>query len=347
MDEALLKRLTDISAVSGYEINLHSLIKEELSDYVDKIEPLKNGSVVAFRKGEPGKYTLMLDAHIDEVGAFVTGITDEGFLRIYSRSIDSKILPGSIVIVNGKRQIKGVIGLKPYHLETKEETKTAVPIEELFVDCGMKKKDMEKVVRIGDTVSFHPKFLKLKNSFVSNKSLDDRVGAYIIIEVLKSLVKTNIPINVIGHFASQEEVTGLGAITSTYQLKPDFAIAIDVTHGTSPSVSRREAAELGKGPVLFIGPTVSKPIIDELIRIAEEYDIGLQKEVGIFTGTDQVEIAMVRSGIPSVVVSIAERYMHTPVEVINTDDVRKTVNLLSLFIANVGDSFMEALHGKH
>jgi putative aminopeptidase FrvX len=131
MDEELLRNLTEISAVSGEEFKVHDLINNSLKSYVDEVKSLKNGSIYAVKKGTPGKCSLMLDAHIDEVGLFVTGFTDEGFLRIHSRSIDPKVLPGSIVTVHGKKDLKGVTGLKPYHLIEKNEK--AVPINKLYI----------------------------------------------------------------------------------------------------------------------------------------------------------------------------------------------------------------------
>ena len=345
MDEEVLRQLTKTKAVTGNEYKLHSLIKDALQGYVDEINTLKNGSIYALKKGEPGKCSLMLDAHLDEVGLFVTGITEEGFLRVYTRSIDPKVLPGSIVIVHGKEELTGVIGLKPYHLQDKDDKK-ATPIEKLFVDCGLSKKEIEKIVSIGDTVSFSSDYIDLKNNFISNKSLDDRIGVYTIIEVLKNLKRKSPIVNVIGHFASQEEVTGLGAITSTYYLNPDLAIAIDVTHGTSPDVPKRDAFEMGEGPVVFVGPGIDQIILEQILKIANKYDIKVQKEVGILPGTDQTEIQIVRKGIPSAVISIPERYMHTPIEVINIEDVRKTINLISLFIEELNESFLEALYGE-
>lgn len=345
MDEELLKQLTKAKAVTGNEYKLHSLIKDTLQEYVDEINTLKNGSIYALKRGEPGKCSLMLDAHLDEVGLFVTGITEEGFLRVYTRSIDPKVLPGSVVIVHGKEELPGVIGLKPYHLQDKDNKKAA-PIEKLFVDCGLSKKEIEKIVSIGDTVSFSSDYIDLENNFISDKSLDDRIGVYTIIEVLKNLKRKSPIVNVIGHFASQEEVTGLGAITSTYYLNPDLAIAIDVTHGTSPDVPKRKTFEMGEGPVVFVGPGIDQIILDRILKIANKYDIKLQKEVGILSGTDQTEIQIVRKGIPSAVISMPERYMHTPIEVINIEDVRKTINLISLFIEELDESFLEALYGE-
>ncbi len=345
MNEELLKSLTNSFAVTGNEQNLHTLISSSLKNYVDKIEFLDNGSLYALKKGEPGKCTLMLDAHIDEVGMFVTGITEEGFLRIYTRSIDPKILPGSIVIVHGKIDIKGIIGIRPYHLQDKDKMKRSVPISQLFVDCGMSKKELEKIVSVGDTISFSPDFVKLRN-LISNKSIDDRVGVYVIVEVLKNLEKTFPLVNIVGHFASQEEVTGLGAITSTYYLQPDFAIAIDVTHGISPGLAPREAYQLGKGPVIFVGPGVDGVILKGLTDTAKEFGIPIQREVGILSGTDQTEIQIVGKGVPSAVVSLPQRYMHTPVEVIDPDDIRNAINLLTLFIQKIDEKFMGELYNE-
>ena len=345
MNEKLVELLTNAASATAEETNLHPFIEKELKDYVDEIKALNNGSIYALKKGKPGKCSLMLDAHLDEVALFVTGITEEGFLRIHSSSIDPKVLPGSVVYVHGKRELKGVIGLKPYHLETQKDTKKAIPFDKLFVDCGMEKKDIEKLVPIGSSITFSPEFIHL-NKLISNKSLDDRIGVYVIIEVLKRLERKIPLINVIGHFASQEEITGLGAVTSTYKIKPDFAIAIDVTHGRSPDVSDREASEIGKGPVIFIGPSVDRKINKKIIEVAKKYNIPLQKEIGVFSGTDATEIQIVEKGIPVGVVSIPERYMHTPIEVIDPEDVDNTVNLLSLLIEEIDQSWMEVLYGN-
>lgn len=346
MNRKLIEELTNVYAATSEESVLHPLITKELSNYVDEIKTLKNGSIYALKKGKPGKYSLMFDAHLDEVALFVTGITEEGFLRVYTKSIDLKVLPGSIVCVHGEQEFKGIIGLKPYHLESEEETKKAVPIDKLFVDCGMDKENAEKLIPIGSSITFMPGFSSL-NKLISNKSLDDRVGVYTIIEVLKSLQRKLPLINIIGHFSSQEEITGLGAITSTYALKPDFAIAIDATFGTSPNESERKTRKMGKGPVIFIGPSSDRIINKKLFAVADKFNIHLQQEIGILSGTDATEIQLVGRGVPVGIISIPLRYMHTPIEVIDPTDVDKTVNLLSLFIEEIDDLFLEALYGEH
>ena len=346
VDYDLLEELTNMSAFPGEESNVHDLIKREILKYADKINSLKTGSMFAIKTGSPGKCSIMLDAHIDEVGAIVSGITEEGFLRIQSNFIDPKILPGSVIAVHGKKEIKGVIGIKPFHLTSQEDLEKAFRIQELFVDCGLNKKEIEEIVSIGDSITFSPSFSKI-NELVSNKALDDRIGAYVIIEVFKRLKRINHIINVIGHFACQEEFSALGAITSTYVLKPDFAIAIDVTHASSPNVSQKHSSELGKGPTVFIGPSVDRVLNKKIIDTAQKYGIPFQKEVGILSGTDATYIQIVEKGIPVGVVSIPLRYMHTPVEVVDPQDVEKTINLLSLFIQEVDASFLEALYGEY
>jgi len=342
----LLEELTDISAFPGEESKIHELIKREISGYAEEIKSLKTGSMFAIKLGTPGKCSIMLDAHIDEVGAIVSGITDEGFLRMQSNFIDPKILPGSIVEIHGKQEIKGIIGIKPFHLTREEDLKKAFPIKELFIDCGLNKKEIEETVSVGDSVTFYPSFSKI-NELVSNKALDDRIGVYVIIEIFKRLKKISPIMNVVGHFASQEEFTTFGAITSTYVLKPDCAVAIDVTHGFSPNVSKQEGFELGKGPAVFIGPSTDRVINRKIIDTSQKYGIPLQKEVGILSGTDATYIQTVEKGVPVGVVSIPIRYMHTPHEVADPQDIEKTINLLSLFIQEIDGSFLEALYGEH
>ncbi|MGB9695520.1 MAG: M20/M25/M40 family metallo-hydrolase [Caldisericaceae bacterium] len=346
MDDLLLEKLTSTQAPPNEESNLHSLLSKSIHPFVDSIEALKNGSLVAVKRGSPGKCSLMLDAHIDEVFAVVTGITDDGFLRFHSDSCDQKIFPGLKVIVHGNEQISGVIGVKPFHLINEEEAKKAFEIKDLFIDCGRSKDEVVNLVPVGSSVTFVPHYTKLSGN-VSAKSLDDRVAVYIIIELMKRLSRIKPVVNIICHFASQEEATGLGATTSTYKLKPDFAIAIDVTHATSPNVSTNIAPELGKGPVIFLGPTMDRLMVKKLSDVAAKYNIPLQKEVGIFSGTDATDIQVVGGGVPVAVLGIPLRYMHSPNEVVNPNDVEQTINLLYLFVTEIDEDYMEAIHGEH
>lgn len=346
MDESLLQKLTSVYAPSGTEHNIHQVIKDEISLYADKTDTPKNGSFFALKNGFPGKCTLMLDAHIDEVFGVVNQITEEGFLKFHTDTIDCKLFPGSVVIVHGKKLMKGVIGIKPSHLVTEEESKKAMKLEDLYIDCGVKLNEIKEIVEIGDYVTFENRFEKIGN-YISTKALDDRAGAYVIIETFKSLRRIKPAVNIIGLFASQEEYSFLGATTSTFLLKPDFAIAIDVTHGSSPDTMSENVFEVGKGPIIFVGPSVDRVLTKKLIEVAEKYNIPYSKEVDIFTGTDAHAIQTVEQGIPVATVSIPLRYMHTPIELIDLKDLDKTVDLLTQFVLNIDEKFMEELNGEH
>ena len=333
MEEALLKDLAEGFAPTGNEIELHQVIKDALNGYVDDIKVHEgSSSLIAFQKGE-SKTSLMLEAHLDEVFMVVQDITKEGFLKIVSNSIDSKVLPGSVVLVHGKEKIKGVIGIKPYHLTKKEEEHKPYTLDSLYNDCGLPKSELEKVVSIGDYVTFVPNFTKV-NEYYTSKSLDNRLGVYTVIEVLKNLKQIKHQPNVYGLFSSQEEFTALGAITSTFSIFPDAAIALDVTLGAQNEVPSDVGFALGKGPVIFVGVTASKFLSNKLIETAEKFGIPYQKEGGVYSGTDTEEIELVKSGVPASLVSIPIRYMHTPIEMFDPFELDKTVQLLKLFIEN-------------
>lgn len=333
MEEALLKNLTEGFAPTGNEVELHQVIKDALNGYVDEIKVHEgSNSLIAFKKGESNT-SLMLEAHLDEVFMVVQDITKEGFLRVVSNSIDAKVLPGSIVLVHGKERIKGVIGIKPYHLIDKGEEHKPYNFDNLYIDCGLPRDELEKVISVGDYVTFIPNFTKV-NDYYSSKSLDNRLCVYTIIEVLKALKHIKHQPNIYGLFSSQEEFTALGAITSTFSIFPDAAIALDVTLGVQNEVPPDVGFPLGKGPVIFVGVTATKFLSNKLIKTAEEYGIPHQKEGGIYSGTDTDEIELVKSGVPATLVSIPVRYLHTPIEMFDPFDLDKTVQLLKLFIEN-------------
>ncbi|MCI4462658.1 MAG: hypothetical protein JHC30_00595 [Caldisericum sp.] len=331
MDESLIKALSESFAPTGNEKSIYPIIEKELKGYVDDVRIHdKSNSIVAFKKGS-GKCTLMLEAHVDEVFMVVSSIEKNGFVKITARSIDSKILPGSKVIIHGKRKIKGVIGIKPYHLVKSGEENSALSFDRLFVDTGLLETEVKELVSVGDYVTFEPQFDKVGNYYIG-KSIDNRLGVYALIETLKSLKNIKHQVNVYALFSSQEELTGLGAITSTYSIFPDVAIAVDVTFATQYRVSSDDGFELGKGPAIFFGISVNRELTNRLASIADKYGIPYGKEVSVLSSTNADKISLVRSSIPTALVSIPIRYMHTPVEMFDPFDVDKTVQLLKLFI---------------
>jgi len=344
-ENCLIKELTNFHAPTGKEKGIFDLIKKHTKGYVDEIYlHEKSNSIVLYKKGS-SNFSLMLEAHVDEVFFVVTDIDKDGFIKFYSRSIDPKILPGSLVIVHGRKDLTGVIGIKPYHLVKEGEEHKAYSFDNLYIDLGLSADELKELVSIGDYITFKEDFSKLGNYYV-NKSCDNRIGVYVVIEVLKRLKKIKHEFDIYGVLASQEEFTGLGAITSTFSIFPDLAIVFDVTFATQSGVSSNYGFDLGKGPAIFVGISGNKDKTKELIDIAERYGIPYQKEVGILSSTDLDKIELVRSGIPVILVSIPIRYMHTPIEMFDMSDVEKTVELVKLFIENykapVGDD-----HGEY
>ncbi|MGB9793832.1 MULTISPECIES: M28 family peptidase [Caldisericum] len=331
MDESLLRNLTESFAPTGNEKIIFPIIESALKGYVDEIKiHERSNSLMALKKGN-GNFALMLEAHVDEVFMVVSSIEKNGFLKVTSRSIDPKILPGSQVIVHGKKKIKGVIGIKPYHLVKEGEENLAYDFNRLFVDTGLSENELKDLVSVGDYVSFAPSFDKIGNYLV-NKSFDNRLGVYVLIETARVLKNIKHDVNVYFLFSSQEEYTGLGAITATFSVFPNASVVLDVTFGTQYKVTPFDGFELGKGPTIFYGISVNRELTNKLASVADKYGIPYQKEVGVLSSTDADKVGLVRSGIPTSLLSIPIRYMHTPVEMFDPFDVDKTVQLLKLFI---------------
>ncbi|BAL81060.1 M28 family peptidase [Caldisericum exile] len=331
MDENLLRNLTENFAPTGSERSIFPVIESALKGYIDEIkvhEP--SNSLIGFKKGT-GKCALMLEAHVDEVVMVVSNLEKNGFLKVTSRSIDPKILPGSEVIIHGKKRIKGVIGVKPYHLVKEGDENVAYDFNKLFVDTGLSESEIRDLVSVGDYVTFAPNFDKIGNYFV-NKSFDNRLGVYVLIETARVLKNIRHDVNVYFLFSSQEEFTGLGAITATFSIFPSASVVIDVTFGTQYRITSSDGFELGKGPAIFYGISVNRDLTDKLSSVANKYGIPYQKEVGVLSSTDADKISLVRSGIPVTLISIPIRYMHTPIEMFDPFDVDKTVQILKLFI---------------
>ncbi|MEO0189932.1 MAG: M20/M25/M40 family metallo-hydrolase, partial [candidate division WOR-3 bacterium] len=240
------------------------------------------------------------------------------------------------VIILGSREIKGYIGIKPPHLMSKEEKEKVLPIDKLFIDTGLKPKVVKKLVHIGDVVAFLGKYCKLQNDLRSAKSLDNRASVACSLAIIDELIKLGPPCNI--HFVatSQEEFTGLGARIFSYKLPLNYAVVIDVTHGEHPELREEECFPLNKGPVIVRGPTIPQRLFRLLIETAKELEIPYQVEPApTWTGTDAEAIAFNKEGIPTCVLGIPLRYMHTPVEVVSLKDIERTARLVVNFIKKI------------
>jgi len=326
-----LEKFSNAWGISGYENVIRDVIMGEITSYTDEVKIDKVGNLIGVQKGK-GMGKLMIATHMDELG-FLTTMVEDGYLRFTTiGGFDRRILPEVEVVVHSTEDIEGVIGAIPPHFLPKKK-QCPYKIEELFIDVGLEEEELKKRIPIGTPVSVKQKFVGLNKEYVSGKALDNRASCAVLSEILKKLSRINHPYDIYAVFTIQEEVTGLGAISSGYGIYPDIAFAMDVTHGTSIGVGEEVAFPLGKGTVIAYGPNIHPEIFERLVKIAkrEEIDYNIEPIPGR-TGTDATAIQIAREGIPTGLVSIPLRYMHTPIEVINLKDMERTVRLMVEFI---------------
>lgn len=338
-----LKELLSQCGPSGFEEKAQKVWTKRTSKYCDNIEKDVMGNAVA-KLNEFGKLKVMLAGHCDEIGFIVTHISSEGFLHIDNiGGIDKSVVPGSQVKVQtSKGLVDGIIGKKAIHLESSSERNSCTKIKDLYVDIGAKnKKDAEKVVSIGDPISFAPNFMELRNGNFSSKGCDDKVGGFVVSEVIKILnkKKSKLNVGVFGTSTVQEEVGLRGATTGAFNINPDVGIAIDVSWTSdTPEASKKELGEvaLGKGVVLHPGPANNRILYNLALEIAKDKKIPYQVQAsGYPDGTDTSAIQLSRNGTATLLLSIPNRYMHTQVETCNYKDLENTAKLISEIILKI------------
>jgi putative aminopeptidase FrvX len=330
--DLLLERLALANGV-GYAGNVKNVVSQELRTNHIKTKIEDDGSVYGYVNGS-GNIDVMLACHIDEIGFMVSSIDNNGFIRFSEiGGTDVRILPGQQVVVIGEKLVKGYIGAKPPHLVPSAERNKALPIEKLFIDTGMTSAMLKKIVRIGDCISFQGRYIKLQGDLRSSKSFDNRASVACGILVAKALSQIKHSCNLHLVATSQEEYTGLGAIIHSYRLPLDYAVVVDVTFAEHPDLKEYEYLPLNKGPAIGRGATIPETLFQMLIATAKKSKIPYQIEaIPTYTGTDADDIAFNREGIPTCLVGIPLRYMHTPVEVVSLKDIEQSARLIVNFL---------------
>jgi endoglucanase len=334
----IIAQLSDLRGISGRESAAGEAAAAMLRQYVPDAE-FRGGNVTAHLGTDPEKPTLLYCAHLDQVGFLVTDITDDGFLRIGAvGGIDHRLLLGQPVTVIGKETLSGVISILPPHLLQGEQ---AVPSDaQLCVDLGFPSAEaLAGKVSRGDAVYYGTSCRPLAGTRMTGSALDDRCGCAALILAAEQLSKcSDLPCNVVFVMANQEERSGhRGARTAAYTEKPDYAVAVDVTFGMAHGESPQETFPLGSGPAIGISAALDAALSDSLIAAAERADIPCQLEImPESTGTDADALALSPAGCAAGTVSIPLRYMHTPVEVIDTADVEQTAALLAAYAKECG-----------
>ncbi len=343
--KVLLEKLSNAHGVSGYEGNIRQIIEEEVRPYVDEIKTDKMGNLIATKKG--GKPVVMLAAHMDEIGLMVKYVDDKGFARFTKTGgwFDQTLLNQRMIMHTENGPLYGVLGSKPPHAMKEEDKNKVIKAEDMFIDVGAKnKEDAEKMgIKTGTPVTSDIDFRSLGNDLVTGKAFDNRAGCVMLIEAL-SMMK-NVKATVHAVFTVQEEVGLKGAKTSAFRLNPDVALATDVTiTGDHPGIEKKDSAiEMGKGPSVTVsdadgrGIIVPESVLEWLKEAAK--NIPYQLEVGSGGTTDATAIHLTKEGIPTGVISMPTRYIHTPVSVLSMDDLEKSAELIARAVEIVDKFF--------
>ncbi len=342
----LLKRFLQTPGLSGYETPIQQVIKDAWLPLCDELETSRLGSLHGLKRGRAPapRPSLLLAAHMDEIGLMTTGMSD-GFLRFTEiGGIDPRILPGQAVTIHGKRDLAGVVIQPPKQLLPEELQSSVLPIQYLLIDTGLDASQVSRLVNVGDRVSFAQQPVELSDDLVMGHALDNRVSVAALTICLQVLKNRQLDWDIWSVATVQEEETTGGAITSAYQLRPSLAVIVDVTFGSSTGVPTHKAFPIGRGITLGWGPTTHPFLFEEFKKLAERMEIPFSMEaLPRLSATDADDLQITAEGIPTLTISIPLRYMHTPVEMASLKDIERTGRLLAEFASGLEIDFMQKI----
>jgi endoglucanase len=344
----LIKRLSAAIGVTGYSgsDSIQTVVAAELDPLADRVERDRMGSVVGIKHGQQPdgdqRRKIMLAAHLDELGAIVTKV-DDGFIR-FSRigGLDPRVLMGQEVIVHGQRKLPGLIGSIPPHFSSPGRDNGTVEMQEMLIDVGLPPRDVARLVQVGDLISFYRKPADLQNGLITGKAMDNRASIAATLTCLQTLQTLSHQWDVYAVATATEESGGgyVGATTQAFAIRPDVAIAIDLSFADVDEID----VKLDKGPIISLGPGNHPILRKKLVEICDRLEIGYQNEImPSGAGTDAYAIEVSRDGVPTILVSVPSRNMHTPVEVVCVKDIERIGRLLAHFIGELTESFVTEL----
>lgn len=329
----LLTKICELPGAPGYEQKIRAFVIEQIKSLVDEFRVDNLGNVIALKKGLTGAKKVMAAAHMDEIGFIVTYINEQGFIFFHPLGgFDPKTLTAQRVIVHGSKDIIGVMGSKPVHVMSPEEKVKPAKIEDFFIDTGMTKEEVEKYITIGNPITRDRSLIEMGNN-INCKSLDNRISVFILIEALKQI--QNPPYDFYAVFTVQEEVGLRGATTAAHQINPDFGIAIDTTiaYDVPGARPQEKITELGKGTAIKImdsSAIADYRMVNYLKQTASNHSIQWQPEILTAGGTDTAPLQKSgKMGAIAGAISIPTRHIHQVIEMVNKDDVKHSINLLS------------------
>lgn len=341
----LLKQMIQVAGLSGHEAPIRTLIETAWKPLTDELHASRLGSLHA-RKHGTGRGTrpsIAIVTHMDAIGLIVKQVDGEGLLHVDQiGGLDPRVLPGQLVTVHSQRgDVPGLLVLPPRHCLPEEESNGAPQLNQLRVDTGLRPAAARRQVRVGDLVSFASEPMELDGDLLAGHSLDNRASVAVLTETLRLLERRTHAWDVLAVATAQEENTLFGATTSGYALRPTLAVVIDVTFGKSPGAPAHRTSDLNKGPTLDWGPNTHPKLHGELEKLAKRLEVPVQESVYVTSsGTDAILLQVTAEGIPTAIMGVPLRYMHTPVEVVNTRDIERGARLLAEFISLLDDDFM-------
>jgi endoglucanase len=328
----LLKEICEIAGAPGFESRVREIVLREIRPLCDDISIDNMGNVTAVKKGRERK-KVMVAAHMDEIGFIVTHIDDNGFLRFHTLGgFDPKTLTAQRVIVHGRQDVIGVMGSKPIHIMSPEERNKTAQITDFFIDLGLPKEEVVKLVRVGDPVTRQRELIEMGNC-VNCKSIDNRVSVFILIETLRQL--KNHPYDLYAVFTVQEEVGIRGANVAAHHIEPDFGFGLDTTiaYDVPGSQPHEQVTKLGKGTAIKImdaSTICDARMVDFMKKTADKHSVKWQPEILQAGGTDTAGVQrMGKSGAIAGAVSIPTRHIHQVIEMADKDDIRGSIDLLT------------------
>ena len=331
----LTVKLSETMSISGYEAKyfgeIHDLIRPYFDEY--KTDNAHNHLFIK-RCGKENARKLLISTHFDEIGMIVKEIKDGGFLKVVNiGGIDTRIMPASEVIIYGAKTITGIVVSTPPHLQKPSENNKLPKITDLLIDTGYPKDELEKFVELGTPVGFKPMSDELLNGKLVGKGFDDKSCCAIAIKAIAELDMSEVDWDIYVLLSAKEETSLLGAKVGTFSINPDAAIIMDVDFARTPDTSKIETCVMGSGAAIAISTTTDRKMTKSFINFAKEKELKLQQIVSITrTGTDNDAVAYGLYGVPSVVVSLPLKNMHTYSEIVSLDDMENFVTLLSEYI---------------
>lgn len=345
--KAHLRTLVEAHAPSGHEHAVREIVREAWRELVDEFEQDKLGSLIGIKRATRPTDTprrIMLAAHMDEIGMMVNDVVD-GFIFVHRISgVDNRVMLSQPVMVHGREMLPGLVAATPPHLLTAAARQKYPPFSELIIDVGLPPERVAELVRVGDLITVDVPMLELQGTRVAGKAMDDRACVAAVTFCLNELQAMHHSWDVYATATVQEESGLLGAKTAAYAIKPDIAIALDVTFAPQPGVDADSTSELGGGPGIGLGPNFHPRLVDKLRDTARQHEIKLQDDpIPGASGTDAWAIQVSRDGVPTALLEIPLRSMHSPVETIDLRDIERCGRLLAHFIADLDADFLKAI----